>query len=436
MPLGLPALCWRLTQSGFSSQIMHLAVEELLDPEFVIPQSKFIALDLHWHPQTYQVIETTRKIKANDPNCQIILGGFTASLFAKDIIADFPEIDFIIKGDAELPLVELVQGKPLSSIPNLVWRESGKIKESKASYVIDQKAFDELEFFHLELIAHHEVYDRIYDYENKLARTPIEKILKGRSFAYYNVGRGCPVNCAFCGGGDKAQCLINQRRGIITKSIPSALKDLRGFLDLKIENIYASFDPLPTRGYYLDLFREIKRELKPFNLHFECWTLPDQKFIDAFSDSFAKDSDLILSPDSGSEKVRKLNKGYYYSNQEFLAVLDQIYGKKIKSTIYFSVGFPFEGIAEAQETTDLMKLIKDKYRGHFRISFMPIELDPGSPMWFDNQKFKITSYRKTFMDLYQAHKENPTLGYRTEAFSSEDIIGLFKNMKKELDNSP
>lgn len=181
MPLGLPALCWRLTRAGSSSQIMHLTVEELLDPDFVIPKAKFIALDLHWHPQTYRVIETARLIKQSLPEVKILLGGFTASLFANEIMTGFPEIDFIIKGDAEVPLVELCQGRALKDIPNLVWREGGKVRENPRNYVIDQNTFDELEYFHLDLISHHEVYDRIYDYENRLSKTPIEKILKGRS---------------------------------------------------------------------------------------------------------------------------------------------------------------------------------------------------------------------------------------------------------------
>jgi radical SAM superfamily enzyme YgiQ (UPF0313 family) len=438
MPLGLTALGWHIGQLGFSSKILHLTIEELLDKKFDLiqfitqNQVKVVALDLHWHPQTYRVIETARQIKRSVPDIKILLGGFTASLFAKEILAGFPEIDFVIKGDAEIPLAELLQGKPLSGIPNLVWREAGQVRDNRSRYTIDQGTFDRLEYHHLDIISHHEVYDRIYDYEARLIRTPIDKILKGRSFAYYNAGRGCPVNCAFCGGGDKAQCLINQRHGIITKSIPSVLKDLKGYLDFNIENIYTSFDPLPAREYYLELFKEIKRELKPFDLHFECWTLPDRQFMDAFAESFSKDSVMILSPDSGSEKIRKLNKGYFYSNQELLAVLDQIYEKKIKGAVYFSVGFPFEGISEAQDTSDLMKLIKKKYHDHFKISFMPIELDPGSPMWFDNKKFKITADRKTFNDLYLAHRTTPTLGYRTEAFSSEELIELYKKMKREL----
>ena len=34
-----------------------------------------------------------------------------------------------------------------------------------------------------------------------------------------------------------------------------------------------------------------------------------------------------------------------------------------------------------------------------------------------------------------AHQTTPTLGYRTEAFSSEEMIELYKKMKRELEAS-
>ena len=37
----------------------------------------------------------------------IFLGGFTASLFAEEIMLNYPQIDAIIRGDAEVPIVKL-----------------------------------------------------------------------------------------------------------------------------------------------------------------------------------------------------------------------------------------------------------------------------------------------------------------------------------------
>jgi radical SAM superfamily enzyme YgiQ (UPF0313 family) len=433
MPLGLTALARLLEQNGISTKIFHLTIEELLNRKFILPKAEFYCLPLHWHPQSFRVIETARAIKKNEPDCKIILGGFTASLFAGEIMSSFKEIDFIIKGDAEVPLLELIKmTTPLESIPNLVWRKGEEVIENRQSFTIDQNLLDGLEYSHLELINNYDIYLRIYDYENAIEQTPIEKLKKGRAFFYYNAGRGCPVNCSFCGGSNLSQCLLNNRKQHLFKSSESVVRDLINLKNFRVDHLYTSFDPDPKGKYYLDLFEKIMANKLAYNLYFECWDLPAKAFIDSFASTFGSDSYLILSPDSGSEKVRRLNKGYFYTNRELMDVLDYIHQKKVKGELYFSVGFPFEEKGDIEETLKLLIAVKKKYGQHFKLSIMPIELDPGSPLWLDPGKYQVTTFRKNFKDLYLAHQKTPTLGYRTESFSDEEILRNYRMMLNKL----
>ena len=115
MPLGLTAFSWLLKKNGFSSKILHLSIEELADPDFRIEEYirshdiKIVCMDLHWHPQAFRVIETATAVKQAASGCKIVLGGFTATLFAEEILRSHQAIDFIIKGDAEAPLLALIQ---------------------------------------------------------------------------------------------------------------------------------------------------------------------------------------------------------------------------------------------------------------------------------------------------------------------------------------
>lgn len=446
MPLGLTALCDYLIKHRVSAKILHLSIEKLLDRRFNLNKYikennvKLVAMDLHWHQQSYSVIETAKHIKKTNKNCKILLGGFTASFFAYETMQMFKEIDFIIKGDAEIPLLELSRAvinyldeSAINKIPNLVWRHNKSIIENPQSYAADSVMMDQLSFSNIGTINNADIYCHIRDLGSRIKEISIEDLLKSKSFVFYNPGRGCAVNCSFCGGSFSAQELINKRKVPIFKSAESVLKDLAELKKHDINNIYMSFDPYPQGDYYINLFKQIKSANLGYNLIFECWALPPKEFIDAFSETFGKDSYLVLSPDAGSERIRRLNKGYYYSNAELLSVLDYLFNKKINAMIYFSAGFPFEGKKDVEETLALIDTIKDKYDEFFRISAMPIELDPASPMWLDSQKYRIRANRKCFKDVYKASKnKRPKLGYFSEDFSEKDIINMCGKLKERI----
>jgi hypothetical protein len=84
------------------------------------------------------------------------------------------------------------------------------------------------------------------------------------------------------------------------------------------ESFILSFDPDPSdSSYFVELFAVVRRRRLLCGMGFESWGLPDSAFIDAFAKTFVKKKSYIaISPENGSERVRKKNKGYYYSNDE------------------------------------------------------------------------------------------------------------------------
>jgi len=57
-------------------------------------------------------METVKKIKAAFPQTYILLGGFTASFFHEEIMRNFDGVDGIIRGEAEVPILELANCAP------------------------------------------------------------------------------------------------------------------------------------------------------------------------------------------------------------------------------------------------------------------------------------------------------------------------------------
>ena len=88
----------------------------------------------------------------------------TASVFHEQILAEHPAIDAVIRGDGEEPLRALAQaldeGSPLSSVPNLSWREGETIRSNTIDYVADSATLTNLDFERFDLLRHHQTYIR------------------------------------------------------------------------------------------------------------------------------------------------------------------------------------------------------------------------------------------------------------------------------------
>ena len=153
------------------------------------------------------------------------------------------------------------------------------------------------------------------------------------------VGRGCVSNCSYCGGGSRAQRHINRRRGVIFRrpeKVAETIEELRRY---GFRGCYLSFDPRPlSQPYYLDLFRLLRRRKLGFGFHFSAWNLLSREFLDEFARLPREDSAYLISPESGSERVRRVVRGHTYTNSELLENLKHADRLGIRTVVYFSLG--------------------------------------------------------------------------------------------------
>jgi|SRR5579875_560422 len=212
-PVGLLGLADFLRKNGYSAKIVHLGVEKhnhgKIDLGKIIAEDEpaIVGMDLHWHFQTFDVIETAKKIKQLCPDVTIVLGGFTASLFAEEILRTFDCIDFVVRGDAEIPLRDLIgefhSGKAYHNVPNLAFREGGTIRTNPISYLGDQKILDSLRYTDFTLMKDYPTFvDSFsrYVHLDSLSENLQMLLMEGRKMFPVFLGRGCVYNCSFCGG--------------------------------------------------------------------------------------------------------------------------------------------------------------------------------------------------------------------------------------------
>jgi len=438
MPLGLVALGSYLSDNGYVTEVLHLELEEALNPNFdlldhlSLKNVEIVCLDLHWHYQASKVIEIAGKLKRGIPGIKVVIGGFTASFFAEEIMKDHGSIDFIIKGDAEIPLLRLVEaivsGKgAYERVPNLVFRRDGEVVSNEHSYIIDQETIDGLRFSNYSIVSNGDKYNKLH------LNLPECLTCKGEceeKCFYYNCGRGCPVNCSFCGGSNISQKAINKRESPIFISHESVLRELRSALSQGLSTWYTCFDPDPSSDYYPELFRKIRGAKLDMSLQYESWALPSKEFIDEFAETFdSSGSEIILSPETGSDRIRKRNKGLFYTNGELIETVEYCVGMGLRVKLYFTAGLPFEERSDLLKSLNLIDRLR-KMDGVKVVAF-PIEYEPGSPIYYHREKYGIKSVRVKFKDYLDIHRERSDIGYRTDFFTNREIVEAVALMNAE-----
>jgi radical SAM superfamily enzyme YgiQ (UPF0313 family) len=449
MPLGLLGIADYLNRNSVKCRVLHQGVEWMNDKSWHIENHlecvdpSVFALSLHWHYQAYDVIESCRIIRKIHPNTPIVLGGSTASYFHDEIVGNYDCVDAVIRGDGEIPLLELVRKireneRDLSSIPNLTWRNSdGSVVCNAVRYCADEKLLNDLRFANMELLSNYRTY---IDYVS-LPFIVVKGISKKLNFKMFTarsklfplcVGRGCAFDCTWCGGSFTSQKEhISCRKKVAWRGYDAVIVDIKQALAYGYQAMYTVFDSTPDdQSYFVGLFRRIRNEGLTQRLGWmhEATGVTTREFVDAFAKTFSPDFRVIaLSPETGNEEVRKRNKGHFCSNLEYLEMLDYITSKKINVEVFFTYGIPGENEELLEDTYRMRNEILKRYGRRNCLRALSIELEPGAPWHIDPEKYGIVTSRRTFADFLNVHAQERAGTYTDLGYYIPDYF------KKPLD---
>ncbi len=155
-----------------------------------------------WNLET--ATRVARLLKEENRSCFIIWGGTTASFDADHIIQNNPYVDMIIKGEGEIPLLDVVSelevpDPDFSTIPNLLFRKNGRVIRTPAEV-------------------------SILDLEKQYYPLDIQAFEKIKT-VYYETSRGCVFQCNYCAW-NVNQCGIKGVRQYPLEKVTAELKDL------------------------------------------------------------------------------------------------------------------------------------------------------------------------------------------------------------------
>ncbi|HKT13017.1 MAG TPA: cobalamin-dependent protein [Terriglobia bacterium] len=419
-PMGLLGLADFLRRNNCSTRVVHLGVEKYkygeVDLNRIVSehQPSMVGLGLHWHFQAYDVIETARKIKKDHPGVAIVLGGFTASAFAEEILQAFDCVDFVIRGDAEVPLRELIAqhraGKAYQRVPNLVFREGQAVRANPVSYVGGPGVLDSLCYTDFTLMKDYPTFVNCFSRYIHLEDISenLQQLLIGQEKMYpVFLGRGCVYNCSFCGGAQIAQKHNNNRSEIYLRPVKAVLDSLKDLERFGFESAGLALDPppIPAREkFYCEVLKGIRDENISLSIEVERYHLPSLEFIRRLRELPRSDSYVTLSPGSHNEEIRRKNGLYRYSNAELEECLGVMEKEGVNSLICFSAGLPFERESDLKAMGRYLRRLQWKFkRARCRTSM--IEIEPESPMSSKAREFGVMPKRSTFMDYYRYHEQ-------------------------------
>jgi len=405
MPMGIFGLAGVLRDAGCEVKIVHGDLEEpglagALDPLAL----DAVGLDLHWLNQSLTVLETAAMLKQRNPRLFIFLGGFTASYFAMEIIRDHPQVDAVIRGDAELPAAQLCQalhaGHGLAQVANLVWRDpAGKVVSNEFSYVAGAEDLEFLDFACFELLHHADLYLKRSIYWTHVAPANFAP-LNFSPMLLLEVGRGCQNRCLFCGGSCSAQQLINHRQAQVWRSPQSAMATIaKAVKQHGYRTIFTDFEFPDAEEWYLELFALIRESGLELDYAYSSWRLVSPRLIQALSATFRR-AWIQFSPETADEALRDRNKGGNgYNNAELEAALTEVAStENVTAQLYFGYFLAGDSAAAVNATLDYILQLLTRFQEKLGIAYLPFSTDPGSELQRHPDRHQVTMEPANFAE--------------------------------------
>lgn len=227
--------------------------------------------------------------------------------------------------------------------------------------------------------------------------------------------RGCPYKCEFCNS-----TLMKRYKSVRFRSAQDVIAEV---LYLNQQYSVTSFR-IQDDIFSINRARlkEIADGLEKYHFSFRCFARVDNIDDDILND-FKRMGIFHLSfgVESGSQRILDLmNKGTKVEDIRRSIQLAKAYGMKCR--VYLIAGYPGETIESLDETISMIREVEPD-----DVSVYPLIPCPGTPLFENPRKYRITFIDKNFSKYYQIYG-NKKSGYvfETEDMDIEKLI-FFRN---------
>lgn len=337
-PINLMYVAQSLADSGYDPSILdsfalNLPSEKILDyikrkdPEIVgIPLYSSDLSDMY---------VLTKKIKEQDPERKIFFAGHHATALHKEVMEQFPAVDYLVRGEGEFSAIKLIdaieRGSDLSKIRGISFRKSGKAVHNEDETVItdlDKVPIPSRRFINKKLY-----------YSKMSKRDKVDVII---------TSRGCPYKCTYCAK------LTDDFRAYRERSISNVIEEMQQIQANGINGLEI-YDEIFTikKKRAIDIAKEMRKE----KLDFEFRIRTRVTHID---DSLLKElkksgcSTISYGVESGNQQILD-----NIMKETTLAKIEEAFMKTEKNSInilgFFMIGNRGETPETIRQTIDFAK---------------------------------------------------------------------------------
>ena len=393
MPLGLAYLGAVLEKSNYPVKIIDCpgldADNIFLSPDgpykvqgldeeksiaMIDPETDIIGVSIMFSQEWPQVRNYINRIRGAFPHATIIVGGEHPTAMSEYTLRDCPAIDYLVRGEGELALMELVHrlrsGKTAEGVNGVVYVKDDQFVESAlAPRVADIRKMP-WPAWHL------------IDVEPYFQPNFTMGISHGRNIAMLAT-RGCPYQCTFCSSPSMwtTRYVLRPVSDVIDEIVSH--RETYGINSVDFYDLTA----IVKREWILEFITELERRDIRIS-----WQLPSGTRSESLDDEVIKGlartgcEFLVYAPESGSQRtLDMIKKRVNLKNLEVSIAAAVRNG--ITSKLNFIIGFPFETRADIFHTLMFAWKLACKKVDDCNISaFSPY---PGSELFAELQRDEV-----------------------------------------------
>jgi B12-binding domain/radical SAM domain protein len=447
-PFGFTTMANHLHQRGYKVRLANLASMMLADRDFDVERfiSKMDAtvfgIDLHWLPHAHGALEIASIVKSIHPQAKVLMGGFSSTYYHQELI-DYPQVDFILRGDStEIPLCELMdridKGAPLDDVPNLSWKENGRSRHNPMTFIPEDLDYMDIDYGWM--------IKSVIRYRDMKGFKPWKDWDQNPLTVIIPV-KGCSLNCVECGGSCQAMRRFLGRERPAFRSPEKVAEDLYNIqCYLKAPTFIVGDIRLAGDRWAERMLTEAKRLGVKNHVAFELFRPAGDELFGMIERNLEGFS-VEISPDSHDEKVRRML-GRNYSNQAMESTIRKALDHGCERfDIFFMIGLPGQdrenALASSEYCRHLYEILDNDHRLVPYTAPLAPFLDPGSMAFENPEKYGYRLFART-LEEHRVRLTNPSwkrvLSYETEwmdrdqiAETSYDAADLLNQVRYDCD---
>ena len=357
----------------------------------------------------FSVVENTWRlaealINSVDGDIKTIVGGVFAT-FAPEIVISSPKVDYVCRGEGELPLLRLCQAmagnKDTTIIPNIWAKAEGIIHKNAVAPGVDM---DDLPFPDWSIFEEQSLY----------------RPMQGRIYKTLGVEtqRGCPYKCTYCNSPSNNYLYKDEGAGSFhrKKSIKRVAEELEFMVKTqKPEFIYFVVDTFLAMG---------DRELEEFSEMYQSFRIPfwqntRAETVNEWRGEHLEKMNCLrmnIGVEHGNEKYRANTLQRKVSNEKMLDAFRSVAGRKFTTVANSIIGMPGETRELVFDTIEFNRQLPKEIEASGAFIFTPYH---GTPL-------REVAIREGYLDADSICTLGTTQGSILDMpqFSADEIQGM------------